>query len=422
MSSKIIIAMAAFGVSAYTSAIHAVNDAPADVDTVTVRTDCFENSGATEIPNCFDSMAAVGDWLKDVRLTGPGRPTAVDVGPGVFVGWTCGYSDVTVRGSGRGTTFFGVNPLSFGAAVTISNGCDNLSVQDLTIDGRLDPGDGGITSRGIEVLNLDASTNWSNVEVIGPTYGWLENIPLNASGPCPEPNVGVHRWTSSSIRATGGTSFSRAYSARCAESWFFGSEIEANVTSSNGSSFALEARTAEIHLYGSNARLLIGSGVNVHPVNFNAGGGSLGQFLIAALDGSVVHIHGTGLDVAHDGTGTVDMLYAAADSHFHANESGVSIHIGGTGAVQRLAGTGGIESPYLWGQMTAPPLSGSASGVGALISRNGADRYVETDCPLSGNCSAGGTYPHEMIYRSECTGTTADTGPWFDMQTQACRQ
>lgn len=53
----------------------ALNDAPADADTVTLRMSCIE--GGAEIPDCFDSMAAVDTWLKTVRLTGPARPTLV---------------------------------------------------------------------------------------------------------------------------------------------------------------------------------------------------------------------------------------------------------------------------------------------------------------------------------------------------------
>lgn len=146
---------------------------------------------------------------------------------------------------------------------------------------------------------------------------------------------------------------------------------------------------------------------------------------MAAINGGVIHIHGTGLDVIHNGVGTADMLYADATSHFHANESGFNIHLGGSGRVKRLAGTGEIEAPYVWGQSSVPPLSTSINGVQALVSRNGADRYIETDCPLSGNCGsvvADKTYPHEMIYRAECTGTSATTGPWFDPTTRACRQ
>jgi hypothetical protein len=179
--------------------------------------------------------------------------------------------------------------------------------------------------------------------------------------------------------------------------------------------FALEAHNAEVHFYGSDVRLLLPAGSNVN-----------GHFLIAALDGSEIHIHGTDLDVIHKGTGTADMLYADSTSHFHANASGFNIHVSGTGKVQRLAGAGRIEAPYTWGENTEAPLSTTLNGIETLISRNGADRYTETDCQPNGNCSSGGSFPHDMVYLASCAdlpgGLTANQGPWFDMTTKACRQ
>lgn len=110
----------------------AVNNAPADADTVTLRVSCIE--GGTEIPNCFDSMAAVDTWLKTVRFVGPTKPTLVDIGPGTFKGWACSSSNITLRGSGRDRTIL---TSVDGAGIFINAGCTNLNVQDLTVDGRL---------------------------------------------------------------------------------------------------------------------------------------------------------------------------------------------------------------------------------------------------------------------------------------------
>jgi hypothetical protein len=248
---------------------------------------------------------------------------------------------------------------------------------------------------------------------VGFAYGWVESTTAS----CPSHN-GKHTWFSSRIVSLGGLSVSRAYSSKCDQSWFWGSEITSNVNSSTSTGgFAIIAHDAEIHLYGSNARLLIAEGSAVSGYS-----GPGGFFLIGADQGSKVHIHGTGLDVEHNGTGTPDMLYADAASHFHANESGFNIHVGGTGKVRRVAGPGRVEAPYLWGDLQAPPLSGSQNGVQTLISNNGADSYVETDCPLSTDCSGGGDFPHLMIYRSQCTLTGPNNGPWFDTVTRACRQ
>lgn len=382
---------------------YAVNNAPADVAVIALRTSCFENGGAKEVPNCFDSINAVDNWLLNVRQAGSSKPTLVDVGPGTFLvnqPWYCKYSDVTIRGSGRERSFIQGTAAS-GSAMFISDGCTRLNVQDISLV--------GTTVWGVAVFKLDSVTSWTNVEIRGPQYAWVESI-----GGCSS-NAGKHQFFSSRIVSTGSGS-SRAYTATCAQSWFWGSEITAIANTNENSVFALEAHDAEIHLYGSNVRMLLNSSTTAS--GFTS---TTGHYLIAALVGSDVHIHGTGLDVVHPGSGTADLLYADASSHFHANESGMNIHITGTGKVRRVGGAGEIESPYTWGSSTQPPLNTPTNGVHKLISRNGSESYIETDCPLSGNCSSGGNYPHLMIYRSECTGTGINQGPWFDTVTKACR-
>lgn len=397
----------------------AINDAPADVDSVVLRSSCYVNgSSGTEIPNCFTSMDHVDAWLTNVRLPDASRPTLIDVGPGIFTRWQCTSSHVTVRGAGRDRTT--ISNVGGGYALDINQGCTNLNVQDLKIDGR----DG---LWGVVVFNLEAVTSWTNVEILGAAYAWVESI-----SPCTS-NIGKHTWFSSRIVSSGGTqasgspTISRAYTATCAESWFWGSEITAY--GDRGNAFAIQAHDAEIHLYGSNVRLLI-STTNSSPFS-PSGAGGLGRYLIAALNGSAVHIHGTGLDIVHAMGGTVDMLYTDdnPESHFHANASAFNIHLSGAGKVNRIrsAGSGRIEAPYQWGEGTQPPLTinshgmPSPNGVQTLVSRTGADTYVETDCPATGSCSLGGNFPREMIYRAECTNTGATQGPWFDTVTRACR-
>lgn len=397
--------------SGFTLNAHAINNAPADADSVTLRTNCTQ--GGTEIPNCFTSMDEVDSWLVNVRHPSATKPTIINIGPGTFGGWNCKSSHVTLRGSGRDQSTFVVSSNSIGAAMWIQAGCTNLNVQDMKLDGR-------VGAWGVGVNNLEAITSWTNVEVIGPTYGWIESLP--GFGPCPSHN-GKHSWFSSRIIATGNggslSGASRAYTAGCAQSWFWGSELTAIVNANETSAFAIEAHNAEIHLYGSNARLLLAANTIA----------TSKHYLIAALQNSAVHIHGTGLDVEHAGTGTADMLYADSTSHFHANESGFNIHVSGAGKVRRIAGTANrIEAPYIWKQGTQPPLSSKLDGtstyygVQTLISASGADSYIETDCPVSGNCSLGGNFPHQMIYRSECTNITPNEGPWFDLTTKDCRK
>ncbi len=392
--------------------VHAVNNAPADVSVVNLRTSCTENSGNVEIPNCFDSMNELANWLKTVRQSSQSNPTLVEIGPGSFGSWHCKNSHVTMRGSGRDRTI--ITNISGGfafQALSIDAGCTNLNVQDLTIDGKSLPW-------GVSVFNLEAVTSWTNVEVFGGMYGWIESIPSS----CLNHN-GKHSWFSSRITSLGLDSgnVSRAYTATCAESWFWGSELTSHVNRNETNGFALEAHSAEVHLYGSTVRLLLESNTTANHFTLLGAGGS-GHYLLAGLNGSNIHIHGTGLDVIHKGTGTADMLYADSNSHFHANESGFNIHVSGAGKVQRVAGSGNIETPYSWGADSRPPLSTASSGVQTLLSRNGTDTYIETDCPISDHCSAGGNYPHLMIYRAECIGVGTDEGPWFDTVTSSCRQ
>jgi hypothetical protein len=398
----------------------AINDAPADAAVVNLRTSCTEDNGNVEIPNCFTTIAAVDNWLRNVRQAGPTKPTLVDIGPGSFGSWVCQSSNVTLRGAGRDRTE--LVETGGNAGITVSTNCTNLNVQDLTLNGS----QAGIYG-GVRVGKLDAVTAWTNVDIVGSRYGWLEE----GSGGC-QSHAGRHSFFSSRITAVGKEfgSFTNAYSANCAASWFWGSEITANVTPGNEHrAYALLAVDAEVHLYGSNARLLLQSGVAAAPFSGTSGTNFQGTFLMTALAGSSIHIHGTGLDVIHAGTGTADMLYADATSHFHANESGFNIHVTGTGKVNRVAGAGTVETPYIWGAGIAPPLSESYSSVQTLVSRNGMDSYMETDCPLSANqdCSAGASlsaaqqYPRLMVYRKECTGTGANQGPWFDTVRRACR-
>lgn len=384
-------------------------DASADADIVELRTSCTASDG-NPVPNCFTTMAQINNWLTTVRHPSESRPTLINIGPGTFETWECSSSHVTLRGSGRDLSVIGASALG---AILINDGCTNLAVQDLTLDSKA-------TRWGVRVSNLSAHTTWTNVEIRSIAYGWDETR-TGTSGTCAAGTPrGKHMWFSSRIRTTGAINSARAYTARCAESWFWGSEITADVTDSNATiAFALKADQAEIHLYGSNVRMLL-------PQAMQAAGyqsPDLGQFLIAAINGSPVHIHGTGLDMVHRGAGVVDMLYADLGSHFHANESAFNIHLeGGTGQVRRISGTGKIEAPYMWGQSAHPPLSLEASGVSTLVSANGGDTYIETDCPLTGDCSVGGSFPHQMVYRSQCEGLTPDEGPWFDLSTNDCRR
>ena len=415
MKQKLNLAVMGLALVCFSPIAKAVNNAPADADTVTLRMSCTE--GATQIPNCFETMAAVDIWLRTVRMTGLTKPTLVNISPGNFDGWDCSSSYVTLKGAGRDRTIL-KGAISTNGGIDIHSGCTQINVQDLKIEGGGQGLGYGVYFDGSNNA-LSAITSWTNVEITAATYPWVE-WSSSTAGACPAVR-GKHSWFSSRIIARGTVSAARPYIAKCSESWFWGSELSAEIPfQQNATSAVIKAESgAEVHLYGSNVRLTIASGVNSDMIS---------NRLIEAGGGSEIHIHGTGLDVIHDGTGTADMLYADSTSHFHATASGFNIHVGGTGKVKRLAGTGRIEAPYTWGERTSAPLSTnpdgtpSSNGVGTLVSRNGADRYIETDCQPSGNCSSGGGFPHDMVYLAACTGLAANQGPWFDMTTKACRQ
>jgi len=376
----------------YSGVTLAVNNPPSNATVVNLRTACIE--GGVEVTNCFDELNSLENWMNSIRSA---SSLLINVGPGNFTrgfsgvitgALNCSTANITIKGSGRENSHIQTNFGSFpSAGIHINSGCTNLDVQDIKISGWL---------QGAVVTELSAITSWTNVELSGGNYGWLE------SGACPN-NDGKHTWFSSRIIATGATGGTITYTAACAQSWFWGSQI---VSSNNGvgasSSYALQATQAEIHLYGSNVRLIVANGIDAE-----------GADVIRSLNNSEIHIHGTGLDLTHNGTGAVSFLEADSSSMIHANESAFSLHNNGTGTVSRLTGNGKISAPYHWGGKTTPP---------GISSRSGADTYIEIDCPVADDCSAGGTFPHTMVYRAECTGSGADEGPWYDTVTNLCRK
>jgi hypothetical protein len=399
----------------FISSAWAINNAPADATVVNVRTNCTE--GGVEVINCFTTMANVQNWLTNVRQTSPALPTLVQIGPGRFVSsLTCGYSNVTLRGAGRDQTILdATNKLT---GMQIYGNCTALDVQELTIDASQAIVWAIFFNPGSDWAGI---TTWTNVDIIGPGYGWTE-----ATQGCTQHGQNFFFNSRISTVGAGAGGISRTYQAACAVSWFYGSQITSNASPGVTNAFALQAvDAAEVHFYGSNVRMILAPGTSATPY----GGGDTGDYLMAALQGSVIHIHGTGLDVNHGGSGTADVLYADSTSHFHANASGFSIHATGSGTVNRIDGAGVVEAPYIWGASTTPPLSTSPSGVQTLASRNGMDSFIETNCPLSSAaaCSAGANlpavsqYPRLMVYRAECTGIGANQGPWFDTVQGSCR-
>lgn len=61
MKTKRLVPIISMVLSGFSLNAYAINSAPADADSVTLRTNCTQ--GGTEITNCFTTMDAVNNWL-----------------------------------------------------------------------------------------------------------------------------------------------------------------------------------------------------------------------------------------------------------------------------------------------------------------------------------------------------------------------
>jgi len=81
--------------------------------------------------------------------------------------------------------------------------------------------------------------------------------------------------------------------------------------------------------------------------------------------------------------------------------------------------SGGIsQTPLLWQSGPRPPMSSTEEN--KIISVDGQDLFVETDCKANGDCSSGdGMEAHLMVYNNSVC--TSPTNPWLDTATGRCR-
>jgi hypothetical protein len=94
----------------------------------------------------------------------------------------------------------------------------------------------------------------------------------------------------------------------------------------------------------------------------------------------------------------------------HADVSAYNLKT--SGSVTRISNLGGsVKAPYRWAQDNQPP---------SVISDNGADMAVETNCDDT-SCHDQDTGPetHLLIYNDNCQ--VGNHGPWFDVVTGRCR-
>jgi hypothetical protein len=358
---------------------------------VYLRQSCVDNG--LPLNNCFTTMSDLVDWITNIRIPQQTNPLLVEIGPGTFSGdYICangGY--VTLQGSGRQNTTIGPGAAY---AIELVDSC-TLDVRDLTIKGGPL---GGIFHTGTG----GGVTTWSNVDLISTAYGWTEGCTTGT-------NTSKHYWFSSRIVTSTGQGIARAYST-CGENWFLGSEITAIATAGN-EAVALVTKsneTHENHVYGSVIRAIANAGVILPPAAPSIPGTVKGLVAVAGYGGTI-HIHGTGIDVISTAGNQIAALIASNGAMIHANESSYNMSTGTGGKLTRILNNGGdVRAPYLWEQNSQPP---------SIVSANGADMAVQTNCAASG-CQTTGTETHLLIYNTSCTGSG---GPWFDVVTRACR-
>lgn len=373
ISFRIFSVVALLGCLAFSSTASATIDNNAGVVKLRSPTNggCME--GGVPLNNCFIDMSSLVNWAMVMRTPKPlsGSPLAVDIGPGQFSVFTCaaqsgsvaGY--ISLNGAGVDKTFVD--------AMTLANGCKNISVSNMTI------GAGGF-SYAVAVFASGVTTTWNNVKLVGGSP-WSESC-VNGGG-------GKHTWFATQIAATRGGS----YKVGCDQSWFYGSEISSTGfiggTLIDAEVIPLLVTGGEVHVYGSVIRAL--------------GKGTTASYGITAVkvSGGEAHIHGTGIDViAVNNAPAVVTAFDVSGGTIHANETSYNMQTGPGGTKNRISNPGNlghVHAPYMWEPHSTLP---------DVVSVTGADIAVVTD----------GAQPHLVIYSEACTSTK-----WFDTSTNACR-
>jgi hypothetical protein len=410
------------------------------------------NSGCgpagSELPNCFESMlelsAFTTGWIWTTRQPDASSPLVVDIGPGSFGEFQCpniqvaggdpraGY--VSVRGAGRGITVLDGQaeiPQATGGIFALN--CTHLSFSHLTAVG---PQYGVRWGGGGDATWTDVDLETYDPPVGGIAGGWFDQCDFGnaAPGVTPLPSTEIgelsrHFFFGSRVRTFGAVTLGGfSFVSQCGDSWFYGGDIEltyndpaATILGVAGGVVTL-LDNGQLRAFGTSIRgtakvgLSPGSlrGVRVrssstfpqnHPSQFHIHGGII-SLNVSTADTSVI-----GIEVTDDG-----QQPAGANSFAHTLATAYVLNPSGTGTVTRILTSGGgvAQSPLLWQAGDAPPASTNAD----LVSEDGEDLFVETDCYADGDCdTAGGNQSHLMVYDADC----ATAGPWRDSTTGRCR-
>jgi hypothetical protein len=373
---------------------------------VIVRQDC------TGLSDCFETMSGLQSWMWGTRLPSAANPLLVDIGPGEFDRFECpaatpANGHVTFRGSGRDQTRIKGGDSVNKGAITAS-GCENLSFQDLTLIG---------TAFGV-VWAGGGSSQWSNVEVRAVTnfnffaYGWYD------IGGCDPENEAVHYWFGSKIHATGAFLANLGYYAKCSENWFYGGEIEVDMSNYPGQTTASAAILSAVRLEANGDFRAFGSALRAHLGPFC---GSVGSHVaVDVQDSGAFHMHGgiinaTAVPEGISCSSPVNLdstaIAVQEDGFAHTPGTAFIVKAGGNGVATRTAAQGSgamVQSPFLWPSGVEPP---------DIATITGFDLFVETDCDQNGDCDGAGNETHLMIYNE----TACPVSKWFDSTLGSCR-
>jgi hypothetical protein len=349
------------------------------------------------------------------------NPLVVDIGPGNFpssspLGETCsgGNGHISYRGAGRERTRIVVNPGGLFEAGVLVWGCVKLGFENLTIVGR----------RYGVIWSSNGSSTWTSVDVetgkpADNNVGWQEEFCVPGDG-------GEHYLFNTRFRVFAqGSQANVGYSAPCARNWLYGSEVDVigqpGLSGTPAFAAAVVSGEGEIQAFGS---LLRARSAGATGADFNAATPGIGlagirvgrDFFGGEVGGGVFHAHGSNL-VANastaPGRSATALDVASGAGHVHTFETSFVASPGSGGVSRRVASSDGLvphlQAPFLWHAGTAPPVQESVEGL---------DLYVETDCGADGDCDAGGTQAHLMVYNpAHCGGSN----PWLDSVTGRCR-
>lgn len=379
--------------------------APAQADAqavVLLRKDC------TGLGDCFETMTELSDpdtgWIWNTRVPDASSPLLVDIGPGEFERFDCpdGNGHVTLRGAGREQTIL---KDTIGAQIV---NCTRLAFIDLGIHG----------SRYAVFWQEQGDATWTNVDLFSlPPHtlfniGWAEACTPVIPPAAPK---SLQYLFGSRVWAIGrGQALNAAWFGDCSEAWFFGGELLVDVneaTPSIATHGVHLINRADFRAFGTVIRTLVSEYAPSEVVGVS----------LQSPD-AIFHIHGgiintsvtadIGTNPPIDATG----LQSQGFAHTPGTAFVVKASAGGTPTRLKTLSGGTIQSPFLWQPGTQPPAA--ASETNELVSLPGQDVFVETDCASDGDCDAGGSQTHMMVYNDvEC----APADPWFDLVTGRCR-